>query len=89
MVETQSEHYQNFITKVQQLLDREQSLFVTPRFLFEIGIFGSHSAATHAIQDGAIPSVKVSPYRVLIAKEDVISFLKDNYREKQVTKEAV
>ena len=83
MVEKQSEQYQNFITKIQKILDREQSLFVSPRFLFEIGIFGSHSAATHAVQNGAIPSVKVSPYRVLIAKEDVISFLKDNYREKE------
>lgn len=88
MVETLSQEQQAtnpteaFIAKIREKLDIEQSMFVQPKFLYEIGIFGSHSAATHAVQNGALPHVKVSPYRILIQKEDVLAFLRENYRAK-------
>jgi len=74
-----------FIAKIREKLDSEPSMFVQPKFLYEIGIFGSHSAATHAVQNGALPHVKVSPYRILLSKADVLAFLKEKYRAATIT----
>ena len=80
--EQKTEPAEAFIAKVREKLDRVPSMFVQPKFLHEIGIFGSHSAATHAVQNGALPHVRVSPYRLLILKSDVLSFLGEKYRAK-------
>lgn len=72
----------SFLAKIQEKLDSEPGMFVQPKFLCELGIFGSHSAAVGAIKSGKIPHVRVSPYRVLIEKGAVLSFLKEKYCEK-------
>ena len=73
---------EGLLNKIKEQLDSIPSIFVQPKFLHKIGIFGSHSAAINAVKNGELPCVKVSPYRVLIQKEDVISFLKEKYHEK-------
>lgn len=69
------------VSVIKDKLDQVPSMFVQPKFLHEIGLFGSASAATHAVQNGVLPHIRVSPYRVLIAKADVLTFLRDKYRE--------
>ncbi|ADI39327.1 hypothetical protein [Waddlia chondrophila] len=73
---------EGFIAKIRKMLDAIPSEFVQPKHLHELGFFGSHSAATHFVQDGGIPHVRISPYRILIQKEDVLAFLKEKYRQK-------
>ena len=85
MNEKQNEDSLNrMLADVQVKLDAEPSMFVKPKFLCDIGVFGSHSAAVHAIQDGAMAHIKVSPYRVLIEKQAVLDFLKSKFRSNNV-----
>lgn len=63
------------LKKIKAQLDSEPSEFLTPRMLCEIGIFGSRSAATHAVRFGALPCVKISANRFLISKDDVFNYV--------------
>lgn len=74
-----------FITKIKEKLEAIPSEYLQPRHLHKLGLFGSHSAATHFVQSGGIPHVRVSPYRILILKEDVISYLKGKYHAAKVS----
>lgn len=78
---TNEDPAESFLAKVKERLDSVPSMFVKPRFLCDIGIFGSYSAAVHAVKKGAFAHVKVSPYRILIQKEDVLSFIKERHHE--------
>ena len=70
------------VAKIKEKLDAVKGDFVLPSFLFKNGIFGSQSAACNAVKNGEIPSIKISTYRSLMLKEDVLSFVQGKYNAK-------
>ena len=76
---------ERFLSEIRGKLDGVPSMFVKPKFLSDIGIYGSHSAAVQAIQAGEIPHVKVSPYRILIEKQAVLDFVKSKFRSAKIS----
>lgn len=52
--------------------------FLRPIALAKAGLFGSVTAVRHALKKGVLPSLRVSPRRVLIPKESVIEHLQKN-----------
>jgi hypothetical protein len=77
---TTSPASEKLIGLIQSKLNAIDGLFVTPKNLFEIGLFCSTSAASKAITSGAIPHVRISPYRVLVGKDDVLDFVQGCFR---------
>lgn len=59
----------------EKLGDKE---FLRPNALVKTGLFGSVTAVRHALKKGVLPSLRVSPRRVLIPKESVIEHLQRN-----------
>jgi hypothetical protein len=52
--------------------------YFTPAQLIEIGIWGSHTAATASLKRGDLPSIKVSPKRTVIPRSAVLDYFRKN-----------
>ncbi len=54
--------------------------FCTINDLIELGLFGSHNAALVAFRRGDIAYVRISPRRIVVAKQDLIKFIERNFK---------
>lgn len=54
------------------------SLFISPRQIVNLGIYGSLAAVRLALKRGDLPSVKLANHRRRIPKKEFIEYLKEN-----------
>lgn len=54
-----------------------EDVLLEPSILTKSGICTSQSSARCLLRQGKIPSLKLSPGRILIAKNDILNFLKN------------
>lgn len=74
---------ESVLSKIQEKLDTIDGLFVSPKHLHQFGLFGSHSAAVNALKSGAMPHLRVSPYRILVEKKAVLDFIKERFHARK------
>lgn len=74
-----SDRTEKFISLIKEKLNAIPSEFLQPKDLHKLGLFGSLSSATHKVLSGEIPHVRISSYRILIAKEDILTFVRERF----------
>jgi hypothetical protein len=52
--------------------------FYSLRQIVNLGVFGSMVSARRALKDGRLSSVKISPRRSVILRQDLLNFLQNN-----------
>ena len=81
MIEHTEKHIQSNVRnhvflEIEKNLANVKTRFLSPSALVKIGLFGNTVSALNALRAGEISSTKVSEHRTLIAKEDVLDFIK-------------
>jgi len=64
------------LIEIEKNLAHIKTSFLSPSALVKIGLFGNTVSALNALRNGEISSTKVSDHRTLIAKEDVLEFIR-------------
>lgn len=69
-----------------QELDRflGEKPYITGNQLIEIGLFGSASAVTAALKREVLPSIRISPKRIVVPRSAVLEYFRNNLAESAV-----
>ena len=73
---TQNNVRNHVFLEIEKNLANVKTSFLSPSGLVKIGLFGNTVSALNALRTGEISSTQVSEHRTLIAKEDVLDFIR-------------